>query len=854
MLLKRYSWIALMTLVFLAFGIAACGDSDGETKPGDETSYDVSGKVVGENDEGISGITIGFGGAADAVTSDTDGVWKQSGLQGSVEITPQSSTYDFEPKSQTVSKASDDIVFVATSKAVAQDPYNVSGYVFDAYDAPLANVTLSFSDGTAAVQTDGDGSWQAENLQGEVEITPSLAGYSFEPTSETVIGAADDLVFVGSEVEPLVVEVSPQSHQLVPSGTVALEATLSGTFANDAELAWSLSPEEGALSSAEGEQVTYTAGSNAGTVEITVTATTDDESASATATIEVSALAVNIEASKTTVGFDETVNLTAEVAGAGAESAIFIWSATSGVLDGTTGSSVGWKAPSTIGTYTITVVVQANSQNAEASVDIAVQDPLCIGIENCTVIRTVQELQAMQAQGNHHYVLGNDIHASESETWNSGKGFEPIGDDDTRFDGTFDGNDFQIVGLSITRPQEDHVGLFGVTASSATVHDVTIVDWNVKGRDDTGTLVGANYGDLISIALEGVDVEGADRTGGLVGDNRGLIQNLTNENDGLRVAGQERVGGIAGFNVGTIRDFQLSKRVTADGERQVGGVAGAQGRFSDGTTNSIPSVIQDGYVTTGTLEATADVGGIVGRNGTSSSLVGGAISWGTIGDISDVRVKPEGVFYITEGSAGGAVGAHLQGNIERVSVVSDHAAQGAIHLRNATGTGYLGGFVGQSRSTIKESYIQSKFLFGPVIHTGAGGTSVGGNFVGLLSGGNIENCYSDTNIFPGTHTSGGFAGEIAASGTLQRVYSKVHASTVGNNVQTVGGLVAKNTRSDAVAFSYWDEESSGQTTSAGGSGLTTTNMGRSMSFNGWDFQNIWKITDGLPDLQNNLRD
>lgn len=851
MLRKSYSWIALATLILSALAMAGCG---GSKDVGDGVAFDVSGKVVDENNEGVSGVVISFGDKADAVTSGSNGGWAQSDLTGSVVITPQSRVYEFEPASHTVSAAADDIVFLAKAKAVAEDPYNVSGRVIDSSDVPLSGVTLSFSDGTADVQTDSDGLWQATGLEGAVDITPRLVGYIFEPASETVINAADDVIFVGTEMQALAVEVSPQSYQLVPGGTVELKATLGGTFAEDAALEWSVSPEAGSLSNTDEEQVIYTAGSNAGTVEITVTATTDDESASATATIEVSALAVNIEASKTTVGFEETVNLTAEVAGAGAESAIFIWSATSGVLDGTTGSSVGWKAPSTIGTYTITVIVQANSQNAEASVDIAVQDPLCISIEDCTVIRTVQELQAMQATGNKHYVLGNDIHASESETWNGGKGFEPIGDDDTRFDGTFDGNEFQIVGLHINRPQEDYVGLFGVTAPSAAVRDVTIVDWNVKGREDTGTLVGVNHGDLISITLEDVDVEGADRTGGLVGTNRGLVQNLTNENIGLRVVGQEQVGGIAGFNVGTIRDFQLSKRVTAEGERQVGGVAGAQGRVSDGTVLSIPAIIEDGYVTTGTLEATADLGGIVGRNGTSSSIVGGGLSFGTIGDIQDVRVKPEGIFYITEGSAGGAVGGHMQGSIERVSVVSDHAAQGAIQLRNATGTGYLGGFVGQSRSAIKESYIQSKFLFGPVVHTGTAGTSVGGNFVGLLSGGNIENCYSDTNIFPGTHTSGGFAGEIGINGTLQRVYSKVRASTVGNNVQTVGGLVAKNTRTDAVAFSYWDEESSEQTTSAGGSGLTTTNMGRSTSFNGWDFQNIWKITDGLPDLRDNPRD
>ena len=45
--------------------------------------------------------------------------------------------------------------------------------------------------------------------------------------------------------------------------------------------------------------------------------------------------------------------------------------------------------------------------------------------------------------------------------WSDGEGWEPVGDDDLPFTGTFDGNGHQIRNLYIDRPTTDYVGLFG---------------------------------------------------------------------------------------------------------------------------------------------------------------------------------------------------------------------------------------------------------------------------------------------------------------------------------------------------------------------------------------------------------
>jgi len=71
-------------------------------------------------------------------------------------------------------------------------------------------------------------------------------------------------------------------------------------------------------------------------------------------------------------------------------------------------------------------------------------------------------------------------------------------------------------------------------------------------------------------------------------------------------------------------------------------------------------------------------------------------------------------------------------------------------------------------------------------------------------------------------------------------------------VENVGGLVGKN--DDTVSYSFWDIETSGQTTSAGGTGMTTAEMQMASTFleASWDFvdeaangtDDIWWILEG----------
>ena len=205
---------------------------------------------------------------------------------------------------------------------------------------------------------------------------------------------------------------------------------------------------------------------------------------------------------------------------------------------------------------------------------------------------------------------------------------------------------------------------------------------------------------------------------------------------------------------------------------------------------------------------------------------------------------------------------------------------------NVLGDDYIGGLAGHNKNgTITSCYSACVV---------SGSDWVGG-LVGRLYGGTISDCYSLSNISgTGTYGTGGLIGNII-NGTVERCYSESTASgnyfvggVVGDNVSGtirdcysfgsvsgtagVGGLLGNNNESGActrcysatsvagsgvttggligysyggpVTDSFWDVNSSGQTTSGDGTGKMTTQMMQAATFTNWDFIDIWEICEG----------
>ena len=215
------------------------------------------------------------------------------------------------------------------------------------------------------------------------------------------------------------------------------------------------------------------------------------------------------------------------------------------------------------------------------------------------------------------YVLVNDLDETTegyddhaSETANGGDGWEPIGDSDNPFTGTFDGDGYEIKDLTIDRLDVDYIGLFGYLDSS-TIQNVGMVNVDIFGEIRVGGLSGRTSEDCTVsntystgvVKGKGFDHDGdkTTTTGGLVGVNSGDISNSYSASS---VDGHIEVGGLVGRNNGEVTDSFSTGEVSGNDE-----VGGLVGRNNGEVTDSF---------STGEVSGDDEVGGLVGSVGDAS--------------------------------------------------------------------------------------------------------------------------------------------------------------------------------------------------------------------------------------------
>jgi hypothetical protein len=241
--------------------------------------------------------------------------------------------------------------------------------------------------------------------------------------------------------------------------------------------------------------------------------------------------------------------------------------------------------------------------------------------ENPALIRNCTELQDMENNLSGNYILLNDINCSDTINWNSGQGFEPIGNNTNQFTGIFDGNNHFITGLYIDNIDE-YVGLFGYISSSAVVKNVGLKDVTIilddapNSFNDAGGLVGYSAGLIENCYTTGIINASVNSTspgvgylvGGLVGVNDG---NISNSYSTAAVIGDDEIGGLAGANrpSANIINSYAAGNVTENNISRNGNYTGGLVGYDYGGT------IENCYFT-GRIDAgsTSGVGGLVGNN------------------------------------------------------------------------------------------------------------------------------------------------------------------------------------------------------------------------------------------------
>lgn len=275
------------------------------------------------------------------------------------------------------------------------------------------------------------------------------------------------------------------------------------------------------------------------------------------------------------------------------------------------------------------------------------------------VIRNVQQLQAMKDDLLGNYVLGVDIDASGTSTWNGGKGFQPVGQGANNFMGVLDGLGHQVNGLYINRPSESEVGLIG--SMEAMVRNIGVSGANITGLDSVGALAGQlRWGSSVSQSFASGKVTGRGNVGGLIGFATPYHYGvpywcsqciaIDQSYADVAVAGQGGVGGL----VGTIDQTSITNSYAVGNVSSpeiVGGLVGHN--WSSYIVNSYSSGLVQGQA--------SGVGGLVGlHNGNvinshydsqTSGLPGGNTTAEMKQQATFVGWDFNGVWRIVEGSS-----------------------------------------------------------------------------------------------------------------------------------------------------------------------------------------------------------
>lgn len=219
------------------------------------------------------------------------------------------------------------------------------------------------------------------------------------------------------------------------------------------------------------------------------------------------------------------------------------------------------------------------------------------------IIHNINQLQWVNTALRGMYELGSNIDASDTSSWNGNKGWMPIGNIDTEFSGKFDGLGHTISNLTINRPDEDDIGLFGRVSAWNTryIENINLKDVNIKGNNNVGALVGYGYDIHIENASTSGKIIGNENVGGLIGHMFYAPVTAKKSSSSVDVSGVKNVGGLVGYLDGSaVRESYATGDVS--GSENVGGLVGY---------NNYRSNIENSYAI-GEVSGTTNVGGLIG--------------------------------------------------------------------------------------------------------------------------------------------------------------------------------------------------------------------------------------------------
>jgi len=155
-----------------------------------------------------------------------------------------------------------------------------------------------------------------------------------------------------------------------------------------------------------------------------------------------------------------------------------------------------------------------------------------------------------------NYIQTADIDASASSGWNSGKGWTPIGNNTTKFNGNYNGQGHTISGLYINN-MTGYAGLFGST-SGGSISNLGVLNVNITEGNAVGALVGSSNSTISNCHSSGSIVSG-QYSGGLIGMSNYPVSNSYSS---CSVTGSSQCGGLIGYSINTVTNCYSMGNVT----------------------------------------------------------------------------------------------------------------------------------------------------------------------------------------------------------------------------------------------------------------------------------------------------
>lgn len=493
------------------------------------------------------------------------------------------------------------------------------------------------------------------------------------------------------------------------------------------------------------------------------------------------------------------------------------------------------------------------------------------------VLRTVDDLDKISnLNPNDYFALGTDIDAMALRSANGGKGFIPT-DYDNVFSGVFDGlghniDNFYINGgdptgftamfshtkgatfknLSMTNADVTAPGIGAILIGEAT--DTYLRNINISGKvqaenSASGVASFAYYGflDMDDVHADVVLKSNSGASGGLIGSGSHTV--IRNSSANVDIHSDGLAGGLAGSLDGDsiVENSSSSGEINSTYVKN-GGLVGNldEGRIS----NSFSSVNVHGLNKNSELN-----GGLVGsgdrsiiENSYATGNVYGPKSGGLIGSTWDTHLSNVFATGNVEGNNSGGLAAQLN-----ESWITNSYATGDVTGYNTAGLVYK-----STDSEIAYSYATGKLSLPPPPPPPPEGLheAFPPDFINGIPGG-IPDSFLIVLLeqFPNGFPDGvldDLLDDLRNNfpGGLYPGYPGPKPIAPPPGPYKTGGLVATGS-GNTITASFWDMETTGQTTSAGGIGKTTAEMHSAATYAGWDIGTqggtgeAWRIYDGF---------